>query len=225
MALKNGGNISKIPIQPIPTEFINTWNNVYQKWQKFKTVLEEQIYNNSQRKEQNFQSINSSSSTFNKKSNDSIKQGVYPLAIDLINSSDTLVTQLGQSAKKNMDDLVIWQFTFGSMIVLLILFILLLVSRILKPVSLLTNATLEVKKGNLNTSINYRGKNDEFAYLVGSFNSMIETIKDDTQKQTELASQLRLLNSQLKIANTAKDDFINTAAHELKSNSIYNSFL
>jgi nitrogen fixation/metabolism regulation signal transduction histidine kinase len=111
------------------------------------------------------------------------------------------------------------------MIVLLILFILLLVSRILKPVSLLTNATLEVKKGNLNTSINYRGKNDEFAYLVGSFNSMIETIKDDTQKQTELASQLRLLNSQLKIANTAKDDFINTAAHELKSNSIYNSFL
>ena len=40
-------------------------------------------------------------------------------------------------------------------------------------------------------SINYRG-NDEFAYLIGSFNSMIETIKSDIQNQTELSSQLKL---------------------------------
>ena len=65
-------------------------------------------------------------------------------------------------------------------------------------------------------SINYRG-NDEFAYLIGSFNSMIETIKSDIQNQTELSSQLKFLNAQLKIANKAKDDFINTAAHELRS--------
>jgi signal transduction histidine kinase len=32
-----------------------------------------------------------------------------------------------------------------------------------------------------------------------------------------LASQLRLLNSQLKIANKAKEEFINTASHELRS--------
>ncbi len=214
MALKNGGNISNIKIEPIPTEFINKWNVIYQKWQNFKSVLEEQFYNNFQGKDQNFQNINPLI-TFNKNSIDSIKQQVYPLAFDLINSSDTLVTQLGHSEKKNMDDLVILQIAFGSMNVLLILFILLLVSQMLKPVSLLTNATSEVKKGNLNVSVNYRG-DDEFAFLIGSFNSMIETIKNDIQKQTELTRQLKFLNAQLKIVNKAKDDFINTAAHELR---------
>jgi signal transduction histidine kinase len=216
MALKNGGNISDIQLQPIPSEFINTWNVIYQKWQNLKSALDEQIYKNSQDKSLNFQNMNSSS-TLNKKSNDSIKQQVYPLAFELFNLSDALVTQLGQSAKKNIDNLVLLQFVFGSLNVLLILFILHLVSLMLKPVFLLTKATSEVKKGNLDVSVNYKRNNDEFAFLIGSFNSMIETIKEDTQKQNELANQLRLLNSQLKIANTAKDDFINTAAHELRS--------
>ena len=215
MALKNGGNISNIQLQPIPSEFMNSWNVIYQKWQNFKSVLEEKIYKNSQDKVANFQ--NKTSSTLNKKSNDSIKQEVYPLAFELFNLSDSLVTQLGQSAKKNIDNLVLLQFVFGSMNVLLILFILHLVSRMLKPVFLLTKATFEVKKGNLDISVNYKRNNDEFAFLIRSFNSMIETIKSDIKKQNELANQLRLLNSQLKIANTAKDDFINTAAHELRS--------
>jgi signal transduction histidine kinase len=46
---------------------------------------------------------------------------------------------------------------------------------------------------------------------------MIETIKSDIQNQTELASQVRLLNAQLKIVNKTKDDFINISAHELRS--------
>ena len=31
MVLKNGGNISNIKLEPIPSEFTNTWNVVYQK--------------------------------------------------------------------------------------------------------------------------------------------------------------------------------------------------
>jgi signal transduction histidine kinase len=215
MALKNGGNISNIQLQPIPSEFMNTWNEIYQKWQNLKPALEEQIYKNSQDKSVNFQNMNSSS-TLNKKSNDSIKQQVYPLAFELFNLSDTLVTQLGQSAKKNIDNLVLLQFVFGSMNVLLILFILFFVSRMLKPVFLLTKATSEVKKGNLDISVNYRG-NDEISFLIVSFNSMIETIKSDIKKQTELTNQLRFLNSQLKVANKANEDFINAASHELQS--------
>jgi two-component system, NarL family, sensor histidine kinase EvgS len=46
---------------------------------------------------------------------------------------------------------------------------------------------------------------------------MIETIKSDIKKQTELTNLLRLLNSQLKIANKANEDFINAASHELRS--------
>jgi signal transduction histidine kinase len=215
MALKNGNTISNIQLEPIPTEFMNTWNIIYQKWQYLKSALEEQIYKNSQGKGLNFQNINSSS-TFNKKSKDSIKQEIYPLAFELINSSDTLVTQLGLSAKNNMDNLVLMQFVFGLMNVLLILFVLLLVSQMLKPVLVLTKATAEVKKGNLDISVNYRG-NDEISYLIVSFNSMIETIKSDIKKQTDLTNQLRFLNSQLKIANKANEDFINTAPHELRS--------
>ena len=216
LALKNGGNISNIQIQPIPSEFFNTWDVVYQKWLNLKSLLNNQLYNiNSQEKNQFDLSINSSSNS-NKRETNSIIQKVYLLAIDLINSSDTLVTQLGQYAKKNMDDLIRLQFVLGAVNVLLILFVLFFVDRTLKPVTLLTNATSEVKRGNLDVSVNYIG-NDEFAYLVGSFNSMIETIKSDIQKQTELASQLKFLNAQLKNANKAKDDFINTAAHELRS--------
>lgn len=65
-----------------------------------------------------------------------------------------------------MENLVILQFVFGSMIVLLILFILRLVYRMLKPVLMLTKATSEVKKGNLNVSINYKGNNDEFGHFI-----------------------------------------------------------
>src|SRR6478609_8699304 len=216
MALKNGGNVSNIQIQSIPSEFINTWNIVYQKWINLKSLLNDNLYNNSSQAKILFDLPLNSSSNSNNGENIDIIQKIYPLAFDLINSSDTLVTQLGNSEKKNMDDLVILQFVLGTVNVLLILFILFLVNRILKPVSLLTNATSEVKKGNLDVSVNYRG-NDEFAYLIGSFNSMIETIKSDIQNQTELSSQLKFLNAQLKIANKAKDDFINTAAHELRS--------
>ncbi len=166
MALKNGGHISDIQLQPIPSEFMNTWNVIYQKWQNLKSTLDKQIYKNSQDKNFNFQNMNSSIS--NKKSNDFIRQQIYPLTFELINLSDALVTQLGQSAKKNMDNLVLLQFVFGSMIVLLILFILRLVYRMLKPVLMLTKATSEVKKGNLNVSINYKGNNDEFGHC--SFN-------------------------------------------------------
>ncbi|MGN6349680.1 MAG: HAMP domain-containing sensor histidine kinase [Candidatus Nitrosocosmicus sp.] len=215
IALKNGGNISDIQLQPIPSEFMNTWNVIYQKWQNLKSALDEQIYKNSQDKNLNFQNM-TSSSTLVKKSNDSIKQKIYPLAFELINLSDTLVTQLGQYAKKNMDNLVLLQFVFGSMNVLLILFILHVVSRMLKPVFLLTKATFEVKKGNMDVSVNYGG-NDEISFLILSFNSMIETIKSDIKKQTELTNQLRLLNSQLKVANKANEDFINAASHELRS--------
>jgi hypothetical protein len=39
MALKNGGNISNIQLQPIPGKFVNGWNSVYEKWIGLKIVL------------------------------------------------------------------------------------------------------------------------------------------------------------------------------------------
>ncbi len=60
---------------------------------------------------------------------------------------------------------------------MLIVFVLFLVGRILKPISMLTKATSDIKKGNLLVSVRYKGR-DEFSALAESFNSMLVTIKN-----------------------------------------------
>jgi signal transduction histidine kinase len=138
------------------------------------------------------------------------------LAFGIINSSDILVTQLGKEVKKNIDDLILLQIILVISNVLLIIFILFLIGRMLKPVDLLTKATSQVKSGKLDVSVNYDG-NDELSSLTESFNSMITTIKNYVINQTRLTNELILLNTQLKNANKVKDDFINIAAHELRN--------
>ena len=83
----------------------------------------------------------------------------------LDNTSDILVKQLGKTANKNVDNIVILQIVFGLLIGLLILFVLFLVGRLLEPISLLTKATSEVKNGNLDTVVNYYGK-DELSFSL-----------------------------------------------------------
>lgn len=99
------------------------------------------------------------------------------MAFGIINSSDILVPQLGKEVEKSIDDLVLLQIILVISNVLLIIFILFLVGRMLKPVDLLTKATSEVKRGNLDVSVNYVGKG-ELSSLTESFNSMITTIKN-----------------------------------------------
>ncbi|MBA2268412.1 MAG: HAMP domain-containing protein, partial [Nitrosopumilus sp.] len=79
----------------------------------------------------------------------------------------------------------------------------------LKPISSLTKATSEIKKGNLNVSVDYNGR-DELSALIESFNSMVATIKNDTERQTELYQQL-------KKSEELQKDFIRIAAHELRN--------
>jgi signal transduction histidine kinase len=215
VTLKNGGNISNIQLQPIPSKFVNEWNSVYEKWIGLKTVLADQLYKNIHTKGQN--TINANPMLVSDSSiNNSIKQEIAPLAFGIINSSDILVTQLGKEVEKSVDDLVYLQIILVISNVLLIIFILFLIGQMLKPVDLLTKATTEVKRGNLDVSVNYGGK-DELSSLTESFNSMISTIKNYIRKQTQLTNELILLNTQLKNANKVKDDFINIAAHELRN--------
>ncbi len=89
MALKNGGNVSNIQIQSIPSEFINTWNIVYQKWINLKSLLNDNLYNNSSQAKIRFDLPLNSSSNSNNGENIDIIQKIYPLTFDLINSSDT----------------------------------------------------------------------------------------------------------------------------------------
>ena len=126
--------------------------------------IKDQVYKNIDEQRQEDANKNSNQATAITTTGNSLKQELTPMAFDLINSSDTLVTHLGQVVKKNLNDLIILQVIFGMMNALLILFILFLVGRLLKPVSLLTRATSEVKKGNLRyQSITRAGMNSQFS--------------------------------------------------------------
>ena len=39
LTLKNGGKISDIDLKPLPSEFSNDWDNIYQKWIELKSTL------------------------------------------------------------------------------------------------------------------------------------------------------------------------------------------
>jgi signal transduction histidine kinase len=98
----------------------------------------------------------------------------------------------------------------------ILVLILYLVIKILRPINGLTRATSEVKKGNFNISVNAKGK-DELATLGESFNSMVSSIRNYVKWQTELKSELQKANDELTKKNRGMDEFINIAAHELKT--------
>jgi signal transduction histidine kinase len=224
MILREGGKTSGIELKPLQSEFMNDWNIVQTKWVTLNTAIKNQLYPNAQ----DSGSIDAGNHNLadNARLNTTRKQELVPLFYSLIDSSDVLVTKLGQAVKNNLDSLVMLQVIFGLLNAMLIVFVLFLVGRILKPVSLLTKATSEIKKGNLLVSVKYKGR-DELSTLAESFNSMVVTIKNYIKKQSELSNELIQLNAKLKYADNAKDEFINVAAHEFRNpvQSIINSLM
>ena len=75
------------------------------------------------------------------------------MASNLINSSDKLVTQLAQQTDKNSHNLMLLQILFAILIVGILILILYLVARMLKPIFDLTQATSKIKKGNFDVSV------------------------------------------------------------------------
>jgi signal transduction histidine kinase len=148
----------------------------------------------------------------------STKTDLESLAANLIDSSDRLVTQLGVDSAKNSLNLMLLEIFLGIMNIGVVLLILYFVKNVLKPISALTQATSEIKKGNLDVSVEQIHKgNDELSLLGESFNSMVQSIKNYITKQNQLTAELKKLNEQLKHKDQLKDQFINIAAHELRS--------
>ena len=98
-----------------------------------------------------------------------------------------------------------------------VLLIIYFVTKILKPIGALTQATSEIKRGNLDVPIQEHKGNDELSILSESFNSMVQSIKNHNTKQNQLMSELKILNEQLEQKDELKDEFINIAAHELRA--------
>ncbi|HXX95741.1 MAG TPA: HAMP domain-containing sensor histidine kinase, partial [Candidatus Bathyarchaeia archaeon] len=127
-----------------------------------------------------------------------------------------LVSQLALQTDKNSNDLTLYQIIFVILVVGILIIILYLVARMLKPIFDLTQATAKIKKGNFDVTVRQRGR-DEFSTLTQSFNSMTDSMRELIQNHCDLTTKLEAANKELKRKDQLKNEFINIAAHELRA--------
>jgi signal transduction histidine kinase len=96
-----------------------------------------------------------------------------------------------------------------------------------KPIRTLRDAAQNIARGNFDTKIEVNSS-DEIGQLANQFNNMKENIRNTnqnlnqivyerTRKLEEAYNQLALVNEQLKLNEKAQKEFINVAAHELRT--------
>jgi signal transduction histidine kinase len=218
----------------LSSNFLDSWKIINNDWGRFKTFIADKVVKPAEKQQQALLKTTSTTTTTTTvpsnvtrttassaaaaKIYQSTKTDLESLAANLIDSSDRLVTQLGVDSAKNSLNVMLLEIFFGIMNIGVVLLILYFVKNVLKPISALTRATSEIKKGNLDVSIEQRHKgNDELSLLGESFNSMVQSIKKYITKQNQLTLELKKLNEQLRQKDQLKDEFINIAAHELRS--------
>ncbi|MFL6355655.1 MAG: HAMP domain-containing protein, partial [Nitrososphaeraceae archaeon] len=203
MTLKQGGKISGVDLKPLPSNLLALWNNVDGRWNIYKTYVTNKLLT--------IPSESRIAATITKDQSLD-RRVVESMASNLIESSDKLVTLLGQQTDKNTQNLLLLQILFAILIIGILVLILYLVKRMLRPIFALTQATSKVKNGNLDVSVKQKG-NDELCTLSESFNSMVDSIRDYSKKQNELTKHLEEVNEELNCKDKLKDEFINIAAH------------
>ena len=209
LALKEGGKISDVDLKPLPSEFLDNWNTIYQKWVSLIITITKNIIEPNEK-------INPAA-TATTTTDKNIKTILETRTVSLVDSSNVLVTQLGEYARNTSQNLMFLQAIFAVLNIAVAAVVLYLVMRILKPIFALTRATSEISRGNLDVSVKSRGNNDELSVLSDSFNFMVNSIKNNVNKQNELTKKLKDANEELKYNDRLKDEFINVAAHELRS--------
>jgi nitrate/nitrite-specific signal transduction histidine kinase len=190
MTLKQGGKISGVDLKPLPSNLLPFWNNVDGRWNGYKTYVTNKLLGLPSK------ARISATTTKTTKDQSLDSQVVKSMASNLIESSDKLVTLLGQQTDKNTQNLMMLQILFAILIIGIMVLILYLVARILRPIFALTQATSKVKKGNLDVSVKQKGC-DELSILSESFNSMVDSIRGYSKKQNELTKYLEQVNEEL----------------------------
>jgi signal transduction histidine kinase len=203
LVLKQGGKISGLEIYPLSSEFSSLWDTINKEWQGFKGYINENIINPNQLLAEPGQQ-------------QSIKTELESLALGLVDSSDDFVTNLGQTTERNSQNLIILEVALALISFIILMLIFFLALKILKPIFSLITATSEAKKGNLDVKVSPKG-NDELSTLSESFNSMISSLRNYVKWQNELKNELQKANEELKNKNHLMDEFINIAAHELRT--------
>ena len=113
------------------------------------------------------------------------------MAYEIINLSNSLTADLGNEVKANSQNLILLEMLLGALNIAIITLIFYFVRKMLTPIFALTRAASEIKKGNLDVSIDHKG-NDELAILAESFNSMASSMKNYIQKQEELTAHFKM---------------------------------
>ena len=203
--LKQGGKTSGITVEPLSPEFSGLWTIINEEGRGFTMFINENIISSANQQK-----------LMDARQEQSIKTELESMAANLINSSDAFVTNLGQTTDRNSQNLTLLTVILAIIIVIILLFILYLLYKILRPIFSLISATSEAKKGNLDVRVSPKG-NDELSALSESFNSMIASIKDHVRKQSLMQKEIQNANEELKNKNRLMDEFINIAAHELRT--------
>ena len=204
LTLREGGKTASIDLKPLPVEFLNDWNNVYQKWISLKTIIVNNII------EPNDKTMGS----IDKFTQSSLETE----AQSLVNLSNILVTKLGEYGRNNSENLLFNQRVFIILdIGVIAAFVLYLTRKILKPILSLTSSISEVNRETLNViSQNKGSNNDDLSVLSNSFNYMVNSLKN-IKKQDVLINEHKKTNEELKYKDQLKNEFINVAAHEIKT--------
>jgi signal transduction histidine kinase len=210
ITLKQGGMLSGVRLKPLSSDFLDLWNNVNVNWNLYKRSVTQILPH------QGANATRPSVLKTKTKEIDQQKKQFELMAADLIVSSDRLVNQLALQTDKNSNDLILLQILFAVLIVSILVLILYLVARMLNPIFDLTQATSKINQGNFDVTVRQRGR-DELSILIQSFNSMTASIRELIKNHLDLTTKLELANKELKRKDQLKNEFINVAAHELRT--------
>lgn len=102
ITLKQGGTISDIDLTPLPSNFLDLWNIGDGRWNVFKTYITNKLLTSPQARTTSDQSPT--------------RKVFESMASNLIESSDKLVTLLGQQTDKNSQYLILLQILFAILL-------------------------------------------------------------------------------------------------------------
>ena len=145
ITLKQGGITSGVYLKPLSSDFLDLWNIGNGYWNLYKTFVTQIMPH----QETNGTTTPSALKTTTKEIDQFRNKQLESMAVDLIASSDRLVNHLAFQTDKNSNDLIFLQILFAVLIVSILILILYLVARMLKPIFDLTQATSKINHGKI----------------------------------------------------------------------------
>jgi signal transduction histidine kinase len=202
-----------IGLKPLPKEFLEDWNIIYQKWLSLKTNLTNKIIDSTNKQMDTEKSIDITEELSLLKTE----------GLSLIDSSNLLVTKLSDYLKSNSEYLLfIQQLNTILLTLVTIAFSIYISTKILKPINSLTSTISDLNDKTLNVIISQikdttkNNNKNELSVLSNCFSYMANSIKK-MKKQDELIDELKKTNEELQYKDQLKNDFVNIAAHEMKT--------